>query len=113
MNTRKKLELSTSAIIGAIATAGLMTACGGGGSAGNGSADVAAVSTVAVTPPVTVPSGLANPGMLKASNVILNASAAAAKGKIIRVQANQLPDNVQVLASNVSIVNASNGLRAI
>ncbi len=55
-----------------------------------------------------------NPGTISASKVILNGrtQSATLRDGIIRVQANQLPSNVQVLASNVSIVNTRNDLQS-
>ena len=52
------------------------------------------------------------PGTLRASNVILQSGTRTASFKdgMIYVQANQLPDNVQVMASNVSLVTVSNDL---
>jgi hypothetical protein len=55
---------------------------------------------------------LSDAGTISASNIILNQGIndARAGNGIIRVQANQLPSNVQVLASNVSLTTANNSL---
>lgn len=86
----------------------VLTACGGGGGGNPDSGKVASAAPAAESNP----SGSTGPGVIKASNIVLRTDASAAKGGMIQVQANQLPDNVQVLASNVSIVNGSNGLSA-
>jgi len=55
---------------------------------------------------------LGDAGTISASNIILNQGINEAKvgNGIIRVQANQLPSNIQVLASNVSLTTTNNSL---
>jgi len=59
-------------------------------------------------------SGGGGSGILKASNVIVRPGVAVASFKdgIVRVQANQLPDNVRVLAANVALETTANDLTA-
>ncbi|MDM0103645.1 hypothetical protein QTH97_01780 [Variovorax sp. J22R24] len=89
----------------AFAVSMLLVGCGGGG--GSGEQAVAGGSSSGTA------SGNSN-GTVKASNIVLKSGTQVAAGKdgFIRVQASQLPDNVKVLASNVSLENASNGLSA-
>jgi len=82
-----------------------LVGCGGGGGGGQ---VAGGSSSNALNSPVNATSN----GTIPASSIVLKTGAQLVAGKdgIIRVQANQLPDNVKVLASNVSIVNASNEL---
>lgn len=78
-------------LFGAIVVGLTIVACGGGG--GGGATDY---------------------GTISADNIILNngTQTSGIKDGIIRVQANQLPSNVKVLAQNVSLVNTKNDLKS-
>lgn len=88
-------------LFGAVIVGVTIVACGGGG--GGGGLGVVGSSA-----------GGTDYGTISASNVILNGGlqSAGLRDGIIRVQANQLPSNVQVLASNVSVVKTSNNLKS-
>ncbi|MDM0073238.1 hypothetical protein QTH90_02520 [Variovorax sp. J2P1-59] len=86
-------------IAGSVVVGLIAVACGGGSD-----------GFVFIPPPSSSGAG----GTLKASNVIVRAGAqtASSKAGIVRVQANQLPENVQVQASNVSLVTVANDLQS-
>jgi hypothetical protein len=88
-----KYSFAAGNLFGAVVVGVVVVACGGGS---GGSA------------------GVTDYGTISASNVILGGGvqSAGVRDGIIRVQANQLPSNVQVLASNVSLVKASNNLKS-
>jgi len=79
-------------LFGAVVVGLIIVACGGGGGGG----------------------GATDYGIISADNIILNngTQTSGVKDGIIRVQANQLPSNVKVLAQNVSLVNTQNSLKS-
>ena len=95
-------------IAGSVVVGLIVVACGGGDS-----------PQFFVAPPINTDGGAgagagAGPGAgtIKASNVIVRSGTqtASLKDGIVYVQANQLPDNTKVLASNVALVTTSNDL---
>ena len=112
-NRKARLTTETAAPKFALAVAlslplGLV-GCGGGGGSGSGSGGTGSQIAEGGSPNAANSS---TPGPIPASRIVLKSGAVVAAGKdgFIRVQASQLPDNVKVLASNVSIVNSSNDL---
>jgi hypothetical protein len=89
-----KWSFTAGNIFGATVVGLVVVACGGGGGSG------AIVQN--------------DFGTISASNIILNNSEAGAFADdgFIRVQANQLPSNVKVLASNVSLARNENSLKS-
>lgn len=89
-----KLSFTAGNIFGAAVVGLVVVACGGGGGGG-----------------AIVQSDF---GTISASNIILNNSEAGAFADdgFIRVQANQLPSNVKVMASNVSLARNENSLKS-
>ena len=81
-------------LFGATVVGLIIVACGGGGGGGGG--------------------GATDYGVISANNIILNngTQTSGVNDGIIRVQANQLPSNVKVLAQNVSLVNTKNSLKS-
>lgn len=116
-----KLSFALGNVIGAAVVGVAIVACGGGGSGGGAgfgsvatapAADTGSVGSSGSAGAGGVPSSA--PNVLKASNVLLRQvsakTASAGKEGFIHVQASQLPDNVQVLASNVTLTTSSNEL---
>lgn len=100
-----KLTFAVRNIFGTITVATLITACGSNNSFIE---DV----TTSVDPVVTAPNNtVPNYGSIPASRIILNKSAST-QGNMIRIQASALPDNVQVLASQVVIDTTKNALES-
>ncbi len=100
-----KLSVSIGNIFGAATLAATLAACGSGGLS-----DVASVSVYQpdnVVP--SVPQNSTNYGSIPASRIILE-KRAPVQGKMIRIQASDLPDNVQVLASQVVVDTNNNNL---
>lgn len=102
-------------VAGSIGVGLVVVACGGGGGSSIG---IGAFLPLA-SPEANTGSSTSGPssssGSIKASNIILGGSAqvAATPGLgIIKVQANQLPENVKVQASNVTLVNGASDLQS-
>ncbi|MGK6309789.1 hypothetical protein [Variovorax sp. DT-64] len=112
MRLNRKLVFALGNVAGAVVVGLVVVACGGGGgNGGSGSAGFMPPTGGSSNPGTEAGS---SPGTIKASNVILRSGLRVAgsvgKPDVIRVQVNELPDNVQVIASNVVLTTASNGL---
>jgi hypothetical protein len=95
--------------LGAVALASMLGACGGGG--GDSSLGLAD-SVVAVQVPQVPQTAAPDYGKLTAANIIL-AKNVSGKNGIVKIQASDLPSNVQVMASQVTVVNQNNSLRSV
>lgn len=98
-----KLSFAVGNLFGAVAVGVLVTACGGGPSS---SSSATAIQTV-----VEQPQAPQNYGTIQAKNIIL-AKGQNTQDRVIKIQANQLPSDVQVLASQVTVVNTTNTLQS-
>jgi hypothetical protein len=87
-------------VFGTVILGSMVSACGGGDGGPS-------VTEVVSEPQMVVP----NYGKLSAANIIL-ARGIPGKNGMIKIQASDLPSNVQVLASQVTVVNDSNGLQS-
>lgn len=99
-----KLSFAVRNIFGAVAVGVLVTACGSNTSFVENI--VSNTENVSPTPANPAP----NYGSIPASRIILNK--ASTQGKILRIQASDLPDNVQVLASQVVVDTKNNALES-
>lgn len=96
-----KLSFAVGNIFGAVVVSAMVVACGSGPSG----------SIVADTTNGNA-SGSTNYGTILASKIKLVRQAIMPGNNIIRVQANQLPDNVEVLASQVVLDTSTNSLQS-
>jgi hypothetical protein len=96
--------------LGAAVLASMLGACGGGGGGDSslGLADSVNAPQVPQVPQTVAP----DYGKLTAANIIL-AKGVPGKSGIVKIQASDLPSNVQVMASQVSVVNQNNSLRSV
>lgn len=96
-------------VFGTVIMGSMVGACGGGDV---GPSFTEVVSEPRVAPQVVAPQMvLPNYGKLSAANIILSKGIPGKNG-MIKIQASDLPSNVQVLASQVTVVNDSNGLQS-
>jgi hypothetical protein len=109
-----KLSFAIGNIFGAVAVTTLLTACGSNTSMVEDV--VSSIESVITTPNTERPTAnygterpTANYGSIPASRIILGKKSS---NGIIKIQASDLPDNVQVLASQVVVDNASNTLQS-